>query len=1152
MVVLRIGNLQILSLFLLLSSVSSCEVVTGGGTPESKPKLSEANPLFDILEPDQTHIDFNNVVEENVIMNGFSYEYLYNGGGVCAGDFNNDGLPDLYFIANLKDNQLYLNQGDMQFKDVTLAAGVKGNYGFPVGVTTVDINADGKLDIYICKSGIFDNPEEKRNELYVNQGNNAAGVPVFVEMANQYGLDLPHYSTQAAFLDYDRDGDLDMFLLNHNVRIQPVQNNFEILRLEENAMSSDRLFENENGRFIDVSEKSGMINDAVGFGLGVAIGDVNNDGWPDLIVSHDYSSKDRLYLNQQNGTFREVMNEVTGHISTYSMGNDLADFNNDGWLDFITVDMVSEYNYDIKASMSGMNPEQFNYLVDKGYHYQYMYNTLQLNNGHPPASSAPVFSDIASLCDLSSTDWSWGPLFLDMDNDGDKDLFIPNGIKRDFRNVDFVRYKQKRQLEFEPVFLQANDQQKRVLLEEFTREMLDKMPARKKGNYFFENEGGLAFAKRNTTWAPERMTATNGAAYADLDNDGDLDIVTNNMDEAAFIYRNNSVELGRDNFLQVVLKGPKKNTDGIGSRVFIRTDSGEQVLEQYLSRGFQSAVDRVLHFGLGDASGVAELIVTWPDGKQQVLKDVKGRQMLILDYNRASTPQLTPANPTSLFADITDELKLADPHRENEFDDFQRESLLPRKMSEEGPALAVGDVNGDGLDDFYRGGSVGYPGQLFVQQSDRIFRETQSAPWSADRQHEDVDALFFDADGDDDLDLYVVSGGNEHPAGSALQRDRLYINEGGGQFSKANNAIPAGPGISGSVVQAGDFDSDGDPDLFVGGKQIPGKYPYPAGSYLLRNVSEPGHARFEEVTEELAPMLLEMGMVSDAVWADVDQDARLDLILVGEWMPVTVLHNEGGTFVNRTVQAGLSEDIGWWYGIEAADFDGDGDVDLVAGNLGLNSKYQASKEAPFEIFAKDFDGTGSIDIVLGYHQRGALFPLRGRECSSNQMPFIKKKFPSYHDFASADLESVYGEENLENALHYSANNFASSYLENQGDGTFVIKPLPRPAQMTAIRNILPADLNADGHLDLIISGNIYGFEVETPRQDAGYGLLLTGDGRGNFQALLPHESGLYIEGEVADAALIRLAGGKKAVLNVRNDDPVQVIAVDEGMMLSTL
>lgn len=1136
-------------LLLFLFSLSNCTKVSRTSTAVT---FDEENPLFEILGSDQTNIQFNNRIKENVVMNGFSYEYLYNGGGVCAGDFNDDGLPDLYFVANLSDNQLYLNEGAMQFKDVTKAAGVEGKYGFPVGVTTVDINADGKLDIYICKSGVFDDPDKKRNELYINQGNNDLGIPVFREAAADYGLDLPHYSTQAAFLDYDRDGDLDMFLLNHNVRIQPVQNNFETLRLEQNEMSSDRLFKNDNDRFVDVSEESGILNDAVGFGLGVGVGDVNNDGWADIIVAHDYSAKDRLYLNQRNGTFSEVMNDVTGHVSTYSMGNDIADFNNDGWLDFITVDMVSEYNYDIKASMSGMNPEQFNYLVGKGYHYQYMYNTLQLNNGNPPGSKRPLFSDVASMCGLSSTDWSWGPLFLDMDNDGDKDIFIPNGIKRDFRNVDFVRYKQKRQQEFETVFEQAADELKRSLLEDYTRDLLSKMPARNKDNYFFENEGGLSFTKRNQVWAPERLTATNGAAYADLDNDGDLDIVTNNMDEEAFIYKNNSVEAGRNNFLKVRLNGPEKNPDGLGARIVIHTAEGMQVMEQYLTRGFQSAVDRLLHFGLGDAPQVEELIVTWPDGKEEKRTNIDGGQVLVLDYRDAETGQRPAIAPPALFEDITDELDLAYRHRENKYDDFARESLLPRRMSTEGPALAVGDVNGDGLEDFYVGGALGYGGQLFIQRPDNTFEATNSDVWAIDRQYEDVDALFFDADKDQDLDLYVVSGGNETPNGTSNQQDRLYMNEGNGRFQKARQALPLDMAVSGSVAKAEDFDLDGDLDLFVGGRQVPAKYPYPADSYLLRNVSQPGQPRFEDATEELAPMLRELGMLTDAIWVDIDNNTRPDLVLTGEWMPVTVLLNQANGFSDFTQNAGLAGDVGWWHSVEAADMDQDGDMDLIAGNLGLNSKYQASGEAPFEVFAKDFDGTGTIDIVLGYHQLGDLFPLRGRECSSNQMPFIKKKFPSYHEFASADLETVYGEENLETALHYSATNFASSYLENQGDGTFEISMLARPAQMTAIRNILAADFNADGYLDLLLSGNIYGFEVETPRQDAGYGLLLTGDGKGGFQPLPPSESGLYLKGEVANAAFIQLSGDRTAILNARNNEAIQVIAVDEKMTLSRL
>lgn len=1118
--------------YLIFLTIIGCKR-DGIPQPEEVPKL-----LFELLDQSVTNIDFINRVQENTAMNGFNYQYLYNGAGMSVADLNNDGLPDIYFAANLIDNQLYLNKGDFRFKNVTEIAGVKGKYGFPQGTTMVDINSDGLMDIYICKSGAFNDPDKRRNELYVNQGNNDSGVPFFKEDAKIYGLDLPHYATQASFFDYDLDGDLDMFLICHNPDPDFIQKNMEILRFKKFSLGSDRLFRNDKGFYIDVSEEAGIINDAIGFGLGLAIGDINNDGWPDVLVSQDYSAKDRMYLNQKNGIFKDVILDATGHISTFSMGNDIADYNNDGWLDFITVDMVSEDNYGVKASMSGMNPKQFNFLVDEGFHHQYMYNTLQLNNGTNSWGGIPFFSDVASIANISSTGWSWGPLFFDMDNDGDKDLFISNGIKRDFRNVDYTLYKKKRTEEFKKKLATAPEHFKEAYNRQFVEEMLRRMPERKQDNYFFENHGNHVFSKKNSVWANNKLTATNGAVYVDLDNDGDLDIVTNNMDDNAFIYRNKSMEFGLGNYLKVRLKGSKGNIDGIGSRISIKTALGNQIVEQYLSRGFQSSIDRVLHFGLGNTNIIDTLQVLWPDGKIQVLTNLDVNGTLELDQKDAKNLRLELKASKRYFKikDMGTSVK----HIEGTYDDFKYESLLPHKMSEEGPAFTVGDVNNDGLEDFYIGGAKGNLGALYIQDTLEKFNNTNQKVFRNTKPYEDVDAEFFDADMDGDLDLYVVSGSNEFKLESKQYKDRLYINEEGKFKEVTKNALADAPSVSGSVIKPHDYDGDGDLDLFVGGRQTPGKYPNSGTSFVLRNDSEDTHLKFTKIQ---ATIFDELGMVTDAKWSDIDGDNVKELIVIGEWMPIKIFKNDKGVFTDITDFSGLADQIGWWFSLETADFDNDGDLDIVAGNLGLNSKYKASFEEPFQVFAKDFDSTGSLDIVLSYNQKGKQFPLRGRECSSNQMPFIKKKFPSYHEFALAELATVYGEDNLNTALSFSATNFATSYFQNNGKGVFTWKQLPREVQFTVVKKIITEDVNDDGFLDMLLFGNMSGFEVETPKQDAGYGIVLLGQGNGEFKINMPYQSGLFINGDIADGCVISSGGNKKAILIAKNNDFVQMVKI---------
>ncbi len=1124
---------------ILLLLALSCKEEKKATTDLKTDKNQEINYLFEILNDSVTGVSFVNRIQERMEMNALNYDYMYNGAGLSVADFNNDGLADLYFISNQEENKLYLNEGHLKFKDVTHTSKVQGFPGFELASTIVDINSDGLLDIYVCRSGPYIEDTARENKLYVNQGNDENGVPIFEEQGKKYHLNLPHYSTQAAFFDYDKDGDLDLFLINHNTDTKVL---YDIDRLQsvKSPLTSDRLFRNDNNVFIDVSDEAGILNDGIGFGLGLGIGDLNNDTWPDVLVSQDFASSDRIYLNQKNGTFKEVCKKATGHTSNFSMGNDIADFNNDGWLDFMTLDMVSEDNYGIKASMSGMNPEKFNELLTKGFHHQYMYNTLQLNNGTRTKDETPVFSDVASLAGISSTDWSWGPLFFDMDNDGDKDLFVSNGIKRDFRNVDYIHYKQKAEAEYEKKIKEAPNSVKRLLEKQRDEAILRRMPLRKKDNYFYENKGHLSFNKKNKSWCKEMLTASNGAAYADLDNDGDLEIITNNMDDKAHIYKNTAVEQGLGNYLRVNLIGTEKNPFGIGARVVIATTKSSQTSEQHFSRGFQSSTSHVLHFGLGESQDVKKLTVYWPDDKVQQIHNISGNQKITLNHSEASHTDIKNVKESKserLFQDVTVSKGLNYISHQNVFNDFKRESLLPHKMSEDKLALCIGDVNGDKLDDFYVGGATNFPGVLYVQNQKGTFTKTNSDIFKRDKKHEDVDATFFDVDNDGDLDLYVVSGSNEFEQHSNYYSDRLYVNN-NGVFSKIKEVFPEGLNFSGSVVRPHDFDNDGDIDLFVGGRQTPGVYPYAGRSFLLRNESTNAQIKFSIVeNKELA----NIGMVTDAKWEDINSDDIKELILVGEWMPLTVFKNKNGTLVKDTSLANLDKNTGWWFSLESGDFDNDGDIDFIAGNLGLNSKYQASNENPFQVYAKDFDKTGTVDIVLSYNQNGTNYPLRGRQCSSQQMPFIKKKFPSYHEFALADLETVYGKENISNALNLKATNFASCLFENTGQGLFKIKPLVNEAQITTIKSIVSHDYNKDGNLDVLLLGNLYGFEVETPRQDAGYGIYLKGN---KIEFIKESIDDLYVNGEVLNAKTITLNDGGIGVLIVKNNEALQLLKIN--------
>lgn len=1078
-----------------------------------QPKLNESGTtkLFSKLTSDSTGINFINSLPLDIRINVFTYEYFYNGGGVAVGDINNDGLDDIYFTSNLGDNKLYLNKGGFKFEDITVSAGVQGKSGWATGVTMADVNADGLLDIYVCRSGRFEE-KVRQNELFINQGN-----LTFTESAVQYGLNDPAYSTQALFFDYDRDGDLDVYLLNHSIV------NFQGKYIQQWLNSSDpyagdKLLRNDNGMYKDVTVTAGINNSPLGYGLGVAAGDLNQDGWPDLYVTNDYVEHDYMYINQKDGTFKEVIHEATNHISNFSMGVDIGDINNDGLQDIGVLDMVAEDNYRQKTNMASMNPQQFYQAVDFGFHHQYMFNTLQLNRGKT------LFSDIAQLAGISNTDWSWSILFDDLNNDGWKDIFVTNGFRKEFGNKDFVKYREKKMQEA----MHASREEKIQVI----KTLLDTLNDGNLNNYVFENSGNLSFIKRNADWGIDELTYSNGAALADLDNDGDLDMVVNNIDQEAGIFRNNA-NLNDNTFIQFELQGNISNPSAIGSRVEIFTREGRQSKYNFATRGYQSSGPAYFHFGLGKSLQVDSVSIIWSDGSIQLVLRPKVNNKHKIAYEAAN--QYEPSKKPTLFKEVAQEKGLNYFHKENEYDDYANEVLLPHKMSQFGPAISVGDINNDGLDDVFVGGATGFEGVIFIQNKEGGFVKDQQQFLLEHKDFEDVGSLFFDADGDQDLDLYVVSGGNEFESNDLRLRDRLYIND-NGTFKYNIQALPD-LRFSGAAIAENDFDNDGDLDLFVGGRLVPGRYPFPASSALLQN---DGNGKFKDITSSNAKDLFDLGMITDAVWYDLNDDGFDDLIVAGEWTAIMPILNNDGVF-------SMSDDIGevgWWYSLAKADLDNNGKLDILAGNLGLNYKYKASPSEPFKVYADDFDGNGSSDIVLGYYNDGALYPLRGRQCSSEQIPAIKETFDSYHDFGLATLDQVYGEEKLNNALNYSATSFASSIFYNRNG--FEAAELPVLAQLSSINDFVVNDFNNDGIDDIIIAGNLYTSEIETTRNDASYGLLLLGKKSGGFESIDLHQSGLNIKGDVKKLKQIKLAKNTTGILAAANNGRLMLFELSQN------
>ncbi|MEM6628823.1 MAG: VCBS repeat-containing protein [Bacteroidota bacterium] len=1065
------------------------------------------------LDPTHSHIDFSNQIFESDSLNYFNFPFLYLGGGVSVGDINNDGLPDIYFTGNQVPNKLYLNKGNLLFEDISESAGVTGDRRWYSGSTMVDINQDGWMDIYVSVGGVSNNTN---NQLFINQQDGT-----FTEQAKAYGIADSSISTQSTFFDYDQDGLLDLFVANYPIVRVSAGNVYYKDKMEENKWEdSGHLYKNKgDGTFLEVSKIAGV--QRFGLSLGVVASDFNQDGHTDLYLSNDFNVPDYMYQNLGDGTFAEISQIATEHTSMFGMGVDAADFNNDGWIDLFQLDMTAEDHFRSKTNMASMRPASFYEAVELGLHYQYMQNSLQLNNGLSPRGH-PVFSDISRFAGMATTDWSWGTLFADLDNDGWKDVFVTNGIKRDVNNNDVnVKYETGTFWGWE----EAPDYQL--------------MPSTPISNYAFLNQQGLNFTNVIEEWGLQEKGFSHGFAVADLDNDGDLDIVINNMDASASLYINQAQQ-NDNHYLDLQFKGPPNNPLGLGTRVTVHTNSLSQVQELTLTRGYLSSVEPRMHFGLGQED-IIELIIRWPDGAVETIDGPAPNQTVQVDYMDASiTDEKTYGPDNQLVEDFTLNSGITFQHQEDAFDDFLIEPLLPHKNSQMGPGIAVGDVNQDGYEDFFVGNAAGKPGAMYYQDTSGSFSLVKG-PWEKDSSYEDTGALLFDADLDSDLDLYVVNGGNDSGKPKAFYQDRLYIQTEEG-FAKSEQALPILT-VSGRVVKAGDFDADGDPDLFIGGRVVPGKYPLAAPSYLLRNEGGQDQSlRFEEVTEAQAPELYSTGLVSSALWEDFDQDGKLDLILAGEWMPIRFFKNMGTHFEEKTQDLGSNEKTGWWYSLQAADLDQDGDMDFLAGNLGLNYKYQASTKAPFQLFANDFDENSRLDIVLSYDKKGKLLPVRGRECSSEQVPALATRFKTFEAFAQADLEELYGTNMLDASLHLEANTFASYWIENKGGERFEWHLLPDKAQLSSINAIEVFDYNQDSFPDVFLFGNLYTSEVETPRSDAGIGLVLRGNARTEFEPVSPMESGIFVRGAVNDLGLIRLGQAQRpAFLVARNNESLKLL-----------
>ncbi len=1082
--------------------------------------------LFELVPSSQSGVHFNNKIVENDSINPLDKLNIYNGGGVGIGDFNNDGLQDIYLVGNAVPNKLYLNKGNMKFVDVTKEAGVAGLGGWGRGVAVVDINNDGLLDIYVCNT-LLNDSVKRRNLLYINQGPDKNGVPHFKEMAKEYGLDITVQSTMASFFDYDNDGDLDMYLTVNAAQSSDNTSSFRPIVTDGSKQSTGRLYRNDwdpvlkHGVFHDVSKQAGILIE--GYGHAATTVDINRDGWKDIYVTNDFLPNNILYINNHDGTFTDKSKEYFKHTSMSAMGQDIEDLNNDGLADVFELDMDPEDNYRKKMFSPANNYQLYQNFDRYGYQYQYNRNTLQINQGprlgQDDSIGDPAFSEVGFLSGVAQTDWSWCPLITDFDNDGFRDIVITNGYPRDVTDHDFTTFRAE-------AFAIASKKQ-----------ILDQIPIVKIPNYAFKNSGDLQFTDVTKSWGLDVPTFSNGAAYADLDNDGDMDLVINNINDEVLIYKNTAREKDKNNshYLHIKFRGGPQNRDGIGAWADIYYNHGKhQVYENTPFRGYLSTIQNIAHFGLGNVTLLDSVVIRWQNGKKQTLTNVKADQVLNVNITNAKdayTFDLPKVNKQSLFKEVTRTVGVTYKHKEDDLADFNIQKLLPHKLSQYTPAIAVGDVDGNGYDDIIVGGTSKYPAQVLLQQPDGKFIQRDLLPkgqGNVNDNFKDEGLLLFDANGDGHLDLYVASGGYEKQPGSPNYQDRLYINDGKGNFTEAVDALPKNF-TSKLCVKAIDYNKDGKLDLFVSGRVEPWNYPKPVSSMILRNDSKDGHVKFTDVTATVAPELKDIGLVCDAIFSDFDNDGWPDLILTGEWMPVTFLKNDHGVFKNVTANTGIGDKFGWWNSITAGDFSHNGKIDYIVGNVGLNTFYKATDKYPVYITAKDFDNNGSYDAfpsVFLKDQDGEMqeFPANTRDDIIKQVLGMRVKFQNYKSYAVATMDSVITPEMRKGAIRLKANMLQSCYIKNDGHGKFTMVPLPVEAQTSQLSGMVVDDFDGDGNLDVAISGNDYGTDVTTGKYDAFNGLVLKGDGKGNFKPLTIQQSGLYIPGD--GKALVKLQGAK--------------------------